>query len=64
MEFFKRAFRAILSGSMIFLLFYLLGSFTQASFDVSIWGDTEREFVATFGGFVSFVVMCINWYSE
>jgi hypothetical protein len=39
----------------LFFICYLLGSFFSLSFFISDWKEETREFVAIFGGFISFV---------
>lgn len=46
-----------------FSFFYLLGSFGNADFNISHWGDYSRIHVAIFGGLFSFLIS-IGTYSN
>lgn len=42
-------------GLLVFLFFYLLGSFYNVNFNIAKWDETSRFAVCLFGGFASLV---------
>jgi hypothetical protein len=55
----KNLIICILSGALVFLLFYLLGAFVQTSFNIREWSESTRGVVAIMGGFFSITVMSV-----
>lgn len=53
----KTLITSTLSGILSFLIFYLLGAFVQASFDISIWSIDARILVGILGGSISIIIM-------
>jgi len=45
-----------LLASFLFFIFYLLGSFTQTTFDISKWSNDARNIIGVFGGFFSLII--------
>lgn len=41
----------------VMFLFYLLGAFGQANFNIVLWSEDARGFVSFTGGFISLVAM-------
>jgi hypothetical protein len=54
----KTIINSILSGALVFLIFYLLGAFVQTSFNILQWSQNARGVVGIIGGFFSLTVMC------
>lgn len=51
-----RAVLGLFVGGATFTLFYLLGSFWQASFDIAEWDGIVRGIVAIFGGVLALAI--------
>lgn len=56
----KRLIIGILCSALAFALFYFLGAFAQASFDISKWSADARIIVAVFGGFLSLLTLLMT----
>lgn len=57
---------SVFMGGVLFGVFYLFGSFSQASLDISTWSTLPRNFIGSVGGFVSLVFSVLTFlsYSE
>ncbi|RDY57558.1 hypothetical protein [Flagellimonas nanhaiensis] len=47
--FIKNIAKTIIGFILVFLLFYLIGSFIEASFDISTWDVTFKAFMSFYG---------------
>lgn len=58
----------ILQGAVtaliLFSIAFLIGSFTQVSFDIAEWEPTARGLVGILGGILSTIVGCIIAFRE
>jgi len=54
--------KSILSLIFTFMLFYLMGAFNNASFDISIWSDFSRYCISCLGGFISIIVSILFYF--
>ena len=48
---------ATLMGAFVFALFYLIGAFSQVSFDVSTWNEIAQSMVSVMGGVFGLAVV-------
>lgn len=58
----KNVVYSILSGALMFFAFYLIGSFINASFDISTWNEIGRLYLGNLGGFFGFLafIICVS----
>lgn len=49
-----------INGILVFIFFYLIGSFIEGSFDIAKWSPNARFQIGVFGALSSAVVFIIN----
>ena len=49
----KNVITFVLLFALLFGLCYLLGSFGQASFNITLWDSEDRQMIGSLGGFFS-----------
>ena len=62
----KEIIKSLLVGLLIFILFYLIGCFVAADFNIMNWEKEGRMFCGLLGGLASISFMCIafGYYNE
>lgn len=56
----KRLLTALFTTILVFTLFYLLGSFSNKSFDLNNWADSTLGLVGGIGGITAILVgICV-----
>lgn len=50
----------LINGILVFIFFYLIGSFIEVSFDISKWSPDARFLIGVFGALSSAVVFLID----
>jgi len=58
----KEIIKSLLVGLLTFTLYYLIGCFVAADFNIMHWEKEGRMFCGVLGGLTSISIVCISFF--